>query len=282
MSIIFRVLFGFIALLAASTIFGSFYTIDQGERGVILRNGAISGVAEPGMNFKIPFVDHVVDVSVQNHVQSYDKMQAYSKDQQPTELRLSVSYHVPASQVTEAYAEYGGLGGVVERILDRRVFEQVKNVFGQYNAVTAIQERARLNTDMEAAVRKSVKGPIVIDSLQIENIDFSDAYEQSIENRMLAEVEVQKLRQNAEREKVQAQITVTQANAKADAVRAEAQANADAVRLNGDAQADAIKARAAALGQNPLLVDLTKAEKWDGKLPETMVPSSTVPFLNIH
>jgi fumarate reductase flavoprotein subunit len=54
---------------------------------------------------------------------------------------------------------------------------------------------------------------------------------------------VQRLRQNLEREKVQADIVVTQARAKADAVRAAAQAEADAIRLRGDAEAAAIKAR---------------------------------------
>src|SRR6266496_3515540 len=73
---------------------------------------------------------------------------------------------------------------------------------------------------------------IIIESVQLENIEFSANYLHSIEQRMLAEVEVQKLQQNAEREKVQAQITVTQANAKA---------NADATRLNGEARASNIK-----------------------------------------
>jgi len=45
--------------------------------------------------------------------------------------------------------------------------------------------------------------------VQIENLDFSSEYEKSIEQSMLAEVEVHRLRQNAEREKVQAEIVVT-------------------------------------------------------------------------
>ncbi len=138
-----------------------------------------------------------------------------------------------------------------------------------------------------------MKGPVIVDSVQIENIDFSDAYEASIEQRMLAEVEVQKLRQNAEREKVQAEITVTQANAHADARRADAQAQADAVRLQaqadaeairlrGDAEALAIKARGDALKDNAGLVSLTQAEKWDGKLPTTMLPDGAVPMLDLR
>ena len=96
---------------------------------------------------------------------------------------------------------------------------------------------------------------IVVESVQLENIEFSTTYLHSIEQRMLAEVEVQKLQQNAEREKVQAQITVTQATAKANAVRAEAQAAADALRLNGEARATNIKltgeAEAAAIEPAP-------------------------------
>src|SRR5437870_10322758 len=110
-----------------------------------------------------------------------------------------------------------------------------------------------------------------LEGVQIENIDFSPEYIKSVEARMQAEVEVQRLRQNLEREKVQAEIVVTKAKAEADATRQRAQAEADATRLRGDAEASAIKARAEALGQNPNLVSLVQAEKWDGKLPQTML-----------
>jgi regulator of protease activity HflC (stomatin/prohibitin superfamily) len=87
---------------------------------------------------------------------------------------------------------------------------------------------------------------------------------------MLAEVEVQKVQQNAQREKVQAEILVIQA-----------QAQADSVKLQGDAEAHAINARGKALRDNPALIQLVQAEKWDGKLPTTMGPGQTVPFINV-
>ncbi|MDO6964299.1 prohibitin family protein [Rhizobium alvei] len=286
---------GLIVIVLAALFFifgGSFYTIDQGERGVILRYGAVVGTADPGLGFKLPLIDRVVKITVQSRAQVYENVSTYSRDQQPASVTLSVNYRLPPDQVAKIYAEYGGEEGIVSRLIDRRVYEQMKNVFGRFNAVTAIQERARLNAETEEAIRKFIAGPVVIESVQIENIDFSDAYEQSIENRMLAEVEVQKLRQNAEREKVQAEITVTQANARADAIRAEAEANAAATRLAGQAEADIIRARgmaeadtirakAAALKDNPGLVSLTATEKWDGKLPNTMVPGSALPFIGL-
>jgi regulator of protease activity HflC (stomatin/prohibitin superfamily) len=125
--------------------------------------------------------------------------------------------------------------------------------------------------EIQEAIQKAASNPmLIVESVQVENIDFSDAYEKSIEQRMLAEVEVQKVQQNAEREKVQAEIAVIQAKAQADAVK-----------LQGDAEAHAINARGKALRDNPSLIQLVQAEKWDGKLPTTMVPGQTVPFINV-
>lgn len=284
---------GFAVLVGLSILFGSWFTIDQGERGVILRYGAVSGTAEPGLGFKLPLINSVVQISVQSKAIVYEKMEAYSRDQQPADIRLSVNYRIPADRVQDVYGTYGGEDGLLSRLIERKVFEETKTVFGRFNAVTAIQERGRLNAEVATAIQEGVSGPVVIDSVQIENIDFSEAYEASIEQRMLAEVEVQRLRQNAEREKVQAEITVTQARAQADARRAEAQAQADAVRLaaqaeseairlRGEAEAEAIKARGDALRDNPGLVSLTQAERWDGQLPRTMLPGGAIPMLNLN
>lgn len=276
-----KILGGIIAFFTLFVVLDSWYTVDQGERGVILRYGAVVGNASPGLGFKVPIIDDVEYVSVQSHAPVWDNVVAYSRDQQSANIRLSVSYRIPPDQVSEVYSNYGSVDNLISRLLERRVFEISKTVFGQYNAVTAIQERGKLNADIAHAIQEAVRGPILIESVQIENIDFSDAYEKSIEDRMLAEVEVQKLRQNAEREKVQAQIVVTQAKAQADSVREKAIAEAEAIRLRGEAEATAIKARASALADNPSLVELTKAERWNGTLPTTMVPGGSVPMIGM-
>jgi regulator of protease activity HflC (stomatin/prohibitin superfamily) len=269
-------------IAALTVIFGSWYTVDQGDRGVILRNGAIVGTAEPGLGFKMPLIDSVVDINVQTQARMYENVLAYSRDQQTAGLTISVNYRLLADQVTSIYADYGGAEGVLSRVLDRQALEEVKNVFGKFNAATAIQERERLAAEIQMAIQSAVVGPILIESVQIENIDFSDAYENSIEQRMLAEVEVQKVRQNAEREKVQAEIAVIQAQAQADAQVAAAEAEATAIKLRGDAEAESIKARSAALRDNPNLIQLIQAERWNGILPTHMIPQGAVPFINVQ
>ena len=270
-----------VGLVALTVLGGSWYTVGEGYRGVQLRNGAVVGTAEPGLGFKMPVIDSVVDISVQSQARTYENVQTYSKDQQTASLMISVNYRLPADQVETIYGEYGGAEGVVNRLLDRQVPQAVKNVFGRFNAVTAINERGRLVNEVATALMESVKGPIIIESVQIENIDFDDGYERAIAARMEAEVEVQKVKQNAEREKITAEITVIQAQAAADSKLAEAKAAAEATRIQGEAEAAAIKAKSEALKDNAGLIALIQAEKWNGALPTTMIPDSTVPFMDV-
>jgi regulator of protease activity HflC (stomatin/prohibitin superfamily) len=271
---------GAVIIVGLTIFFGSWFQIDQGERGVHLRNGAVIGSAEPGLGFKLPVFDDVKRISVQNLTREYEKVPAYSKDQQTAEIRVSVSYHVPPGDVIALYSEYGSIENRTSRVVDRQVPTQVENVFGRYTAVSAVQNRVQLVKDVTKAIRESVHGPIVVDSVQLENIDFSDAYEKSIELRMQAEVLVQTEKQNLEKEKVNAEIAVTQAKGQAESNLARARAEAEATRVKGEAEASAIKARAEALAQNQNLIELTKAERWDGKLPTTMIPGSAVPFIS--
>src|SRR5437016_889002 len=282
---------GVVALIIA---LGSWYTVDQTERGVLLRNGAVIGTAQPGLGFKLPLFDSVEKISVRTATYTWDKMNSYSFDQQPADLKISVTLRAAPEKVSDLYAKFGRLDAAVNQVVSPVVNQQVKVVFGRYTAVKAIQDRGALNSAIKDAITDTLKYDpmIVIESVQLENIEFSANYLHSIEQRMLAEVEVQKLQQNAEREKVQAQITVTQATAKANAVRAEAQASAEALRLNGEAKASniritgeaeaaAIEARAKALGSSPNLVTLVQAERWNSVLPTTMVPGSAVPFVSV-
>jgi len=258
-----------VGLAAIYGVFASWYTVDQGERAVVLRLGATVGEAGPGLHFKMPWINTVHKITVQNQNKRYSALEAYSRDQQPANLTVSVTYM--ASNPMAVYEQYGDLDGAVFRLIDPRVTSGVKTIFGQYDAVRAIQERAGLNIDIADAVTSAITGPIQIISVQVENIDFSEAYEQSVEQRMLAQVEIQRREQNLRTTEVEAQIART---------RAEGEANA--IRLRGEAEGAAIRARAEALRMNADLVQLQAVEKWDGKLPTTMVPSTALPFINLQ
>ncbi|EDY2029984.1 prohibitin family protein [Salmonella enterica] len=276
--------FVIVVLIVLSVIFGSWYTVDQTERGVVLRNGRIVEVAEPGLHFKWPFINSVEKISTQVHKAAYKKVTAYSKDQQPATITISVNYAVPPSKVAEVYASSKDLESLVGRILDPQVPEKAENTFGQFTAVSVVQKRADFVKAFTANVRealKEVNSPLYIESVNVENIDFSKAYEDSVEKQMQAEVAIQTRRQNLETEKVNAEIARTQAQGVADSALAKAKANAAAITLQGDAQAHALAAKGKALADNPVLVNLMAVEKWDGVLPRQQVPGSATPFVNI-
>ena len=264
-------------------VFGCIYTVDEGERAVVLRNGRLVEVAEPGLGFKWPLIDTAKSISIRNHSIKFGGVDAYTHDQQPAKLVVSASYHVPDSGVRALYSLYGSLENMEDRLISRQLPTQVENVFGQYTAISVVKDRVAFVKDLNDAVRAAIKdSPVIIDSVQVENIDFSAVYEKSIEDRMDAEVKIATRRQNLETEKVNAEITVTKAKAEADSRLAAAKADAEAVRLKGQAEAESIRARGEALRQNPQVVNLTTAQRWDGKLPDTMIPGGTVPFVEVR
>jgi regulator of protease activity HflC (stomatin/prohibitin superfamily) len=267
-------------ILLLILILSSYFTIDQGERGVVLHMGAIAGEAEPGLHFKLPIITTIQKISVQIQKESFARtaegdarMQAYSRDQQPATIALSVNYHV--TDASAVYAQYGSLAGMQARVINPKTFEQLKNVFGQFDAADAIQKRAALNADVYNAIRTAVQGPVVIDSVQIEDISFSSQYEAAVEARMQAIVK----QQQAEADK---QKRIIDADASAYEVKAAADAKAHQIAVQGAAEAGAIKARGDALRDNPSLPGLVAAEKWNGVLPTTMVPGNALPFLNLN
>jgi regulator of protease activity HflC (stomatin/prohibitin superfamily) len=271
------VLLGLIALAVVSITTGSFYSVGAGERVVVLRVGAVQRVSGPGLHFKIPWIEDIRRISTRVAVLEWSKarnnaMESYSRDQQPATLEVKIALRVPPDDksVTELYTTYRDLDGFEQTIVVPRALEGIKTVFGQFNAVIVIQERAQFNKGVEAELRRLITGPVQIEGVQVQDISFSQAYEQSVEQRMQAQVEVERVQQNKAREQLQADIKVIQATA-----------DAQSVKLKGDAEASAIRARGDALKDTPQLVALTAAEKWNGVLPSTMVPGGAVPFITL-
>lgn len=259
-------------------VLSTYYTINQGELGVVLHFGAVDGVSQPGFHLKTPLVTTVEKISIQPQVASYGtdsnaQFQSYSRDQQPANLQVSVNFH--ATDVVAVYSQFGDLETMRARIIDPKVYEQVKNVFGQFDAADAIQKRAKLNAEVYEAIRVAVKGPLVIDSVQIQDITFSQQYEAAVEARMQAIVK----QQQAEADKAK---RIIDADAAAYEVEAQAKATAFSKQAVGEAEAAAIRARGDALRANPELPSLVAAEKWNGVLPTQMVPGNSVPFLQLN
>jgi Membrane protease subunits, stomatin/prohibitin homologs len=258
--------------------FGSFYTINQGDRGIVLRWGKVVKVADAGINFKIPVMDQVREMSIRT-IKIEKPIQTYSKDIQAADVGFSLNYSINPANIQHIYSQYGLK--YWESIIIPQILAKPKDVFGKYNAVDIVQNREKLTAEILTELQKFFSNTgIFIESVQIENIDFSNEYEKSVEERMKAEVEVQRVRQNLEREKLNADMVRTQAKGEADAMLTKATANAEAIKLEGSAQAYVIEQRSEVLAKNPEYVRLIEAERWNGILPTTILPTNTLPIIN--
>jgi regulator of protease activity HflC (stomatin/prohibitin superfamily) len=267
------------AVVGVLIVWSGFTTIDQGNIGVRLRFGEAIGTMQPGFHIVIPFMDKVVTFSTRTKKQTYSQVNAYSRDIQAADNLVSVNYRVDGAKAIEVYSRYGE--NFVDSIISPVIFKRFKEIFGKYDAREIVNSRDKLGIEVENNIRQNMPNGIIIEGVQIENIEFSDAYEQAIEATAQAEASVRKAMQELAQKKVDAEKVVVQAQADAQARLAAAKAEADAIKLKGEAEASAIQAKANALRENPGLVALTATEKWDGKLPTTFVPGSAVPFVQI-
>ena len=254
------------------------FTTQETERTVVLRNGKFVEVAQPGFHLVMPFVTSTKDISVTGESRRWEKLQAYSRDQQPADMAVSVSFSVTPGQDEDLYKKYNTVEAMIARVIDRQVPQALENVFGQYTAISAVQDRTRLVADVNKAVKEAMKNePVTISSIQIEGLSFSPAYDKAVEDRMTAQVAVEQSQQDLEKAKITSQIQLTNAKAAADSNYAQLVAEANGIKAKGDAEASAIRAKGEALKQaGDTLVAYTYATRWSGNSPTTVVPNSSL------
>lgn len=278
------ILSGIVGIFFLTVFWGSWYTVDQGQVGLVLRNKEISSEAGPGWHLKMPVVDDIHTFSIRSERfiwggEGATKIQAFSKDIQTVDFVISVNLRVAPEKVGKVYSVYG------MDYANRAIFPQVpsalKDVAGKYTAPELISKRATFGDDFLSRLRARVPPEFIIDSVQIENIDFSDNFERSIEAAAEMNAQAEKSKNQLAREEAQAKIKVVQAIAQADAAKAAGDAAAHVIEVKGQAEATAIKAKGDALRSSPELVQLTVAQRWNGVLPVNMYANSPVPLLNL-
>lgn len=269
-----------IALLI--TLFGSIYTVNEGHVGIVKRFSEARAQVSPGLHFKVPLIDSVEEIEVRTR-KNEEKMASSTQEQMPVTVVVSVNWTVEKSAALDLFRQYGGLSQFEQRILDPRFRSATKGVIPKFSAEQLIQDRASTIQLIERNLIEEMKDfPVVVDNIQIENIVLPKKYIASIETKQteknLADAEKHKLA----RQNLLAQQDVNTAKAKADGITLVAIAEAESIRIKGLAEAQAITAKAKALGNNPLIVKLTEAQNWDGKLPATILGSSNMPILDMR
>lgn len=258
---------GFIAVVTMTLLLMTFYVIDEGHVGIVKRFGEAIEQNKAGLHTKIPVVDSVEVIEIRTK-RNTEKLAAATSEQMPIQAEVSVNWTVNRESAFKLFVDYGGLDQFENRILDSRLKSAAKGAISKYTAEQIIVSRSEVINSITLSLEETMRDfPVSLDSIQLDNIDLPPNYLKSIETKQteknLAAAEQHKL----DRQKLQAQQAVNTASAEADSKRLVARAEADSVKMIGEAEAESIKAKAAALKSNPLIVQLTLAQKWDGAQP---------------
>jgi regulator of protease activity HflC (stomatin/prohibitin superfamily) len=173
---------------------------------------------------------------------------------------------------------------VVEKtLIDPAIMESVKAITALYTAEQLITKRDEVKNRIQAQIdsflnetlrEKELIGSLTIANIAITDFDFSAEFNRAIEEKVRAEQEALK----AKNEKLK---RVTQAEAAAAEKTLAADAMAYEIEVQSKARADAIEREAKALKDNPQLIQLRIAEKWNGVLPR-FTGSEAIPLLSIE
>ena len=138
-----------VSFFVLSTVFGSFFTVKTAEVAVVVRFGKFLRIAEPGLSWKVPFIDSVagrvslrvnqitltmetktkdnvfvtIPISVQNRVRPEAVYDAFYRLANPeaqiqSYVEQVILGHVPGMTLDEVFASQSGIASAVKKELD--------------------------------------------------------------------------------------------------------------------------------------------------------------------
>lgn len=278
------------ALTLLVVIVGSttFFTVNPYERGIVTRAGNFSYVAEPGLHFKLPFLDDVTFRRVDVQTITTPTLNTYTVDNQEVDAVLVIQFVTSPQDLAYIYANVGN----VAPLLQTMVADRWKVEAGKINVSNFAANRGNLVNSVKATAASEARRlyHVEITDVQLVNLDYQKSYRDAQAAAAVVKTQIEqsqglqeKARIDAETARIaaagEANRAIERARGEAESTRLAAIARAEATRVQGEAEARAKGLMAEALTANPTLVEYQKALAWDGKLPVNMYASTPLPFL---
>jgi regulator of protease activity HflC (stomatin/prohibitin superfamily) len=276
--------------------FNSAYVIEPTELAGVRRLGQVVSQqpVEPGLHFKVPLLDQVDRLQVSLETYRIDQLTVNTIDNQPIKVSVGLTYRIPKSAVLFLLYSVGRAGNVdLDANFERIIADRTAKIFAQQNTTRISESRNEISTALKQLLSTDLRNLFQIDVIdfQISDIIYSESFRASVEAAVKAKNEAVAAENTVNRVKYEAQQNVEKANGDAqarlriaDAERQaailQAQGKAEAIRLEGESRANVLRLNAQVLKESPLLIDLTKADRWNGILPSVLLEgSSATPLL---
>ena len=211
---------GILLLIGLVSFFSAMRSVDTGRVGVVTQYGQVTGrELDEGLSWVLPLgLNNVTEYDVKTQ-----KVEAQSaaatKDLQDVNATIVLTYNLNRGKVSEVHQKVGPDFQQID--IDPQVQEAFKAVSAQFTASELITKRA----EVKAAVLENIKervgsnGRYNIQDIAITNFSFSEAFNQAIEAVQIANQNVAQARQELETVKVNAEKSIAEATAQAEAQR---------------------------------------------------------------
>jgi regulator of protease activity HflC (stomatin/prohibitin superfamily) len=266
-----------ILILVLIWLFRPFTIVDGGYVGVKTFFGAPeSEVLGSGFHFVVPVAEAVYEVSTQPQLASTTET-ASTQDQQNVSTGVSVNFTVNPAEAVTFWKNYRDIPTLTQTIIAPIVSNDTKAVTADYTAQELITRREQVRQEIEQDVRSDLAQyrVVVVTGVNITNFSYSDAYDQAIDAKQVAQQTALEEQYKLQQVQISAQQQVAQAAAAVDI--AQGQAKATILQAQADAQAYKLKQQAL----TPDILTLSAIQRWDGQLPHYMAGSTPLPFLQL-
>jgi len=270
-----------VALIVVVVALAPYVVVPTGHTGIVTTFGRVENYTLPeGFHLKNPIQQVIM---MDNRAQkSTISMQAFSSDIQQVDVVCSVNYRVDRETAQDLYRNVGV--NYYQTIMEPRIKEDVKAVFTKYSAENLVGARATLSTQVKELLSPLMKqNGIDIIAVSIEDIDFTDAFTNAVEDKQVAEqtklrVETEQAQQVSV-EKSAAERRVIAANAEAQERAIFAEADAKVARIQADAaryagEQEAAKNQAIAQSLTDAFIEYLKITRWNGSVPQVQLSGS--------
>ena len=282
------------AALVVTTLSAGLVFIEPEERGVVISALAAKGYREeamtPGLRWIVPFVERVIryPISRQTYTMSIvpnegqvmgdDSITARTANGQEVFIDSSVIYQVDPEQVVKVHILWQDR--YPAELIRAQIRGIIRDAVSQYKVeeVVAAKRFEMVKYVNEKMTSKLQENGLILVDFVLRNITFSPEYAASIEQKQIAEQQVQQAVFVVQQRKQEALQAVETAKGLADAAVIAAEGAAKARLIQAQAEADSLKLIQNAIANNPELLTYQYISKLAPNISTMLLPSNA-PFV---
>lgn len=243
--------------------FGCFTIVDVNTVGIMynpFKNGVQDEVLAEGFKSKSPF-DKVYKISTEVQEFTFKDLTVQTGDSQWVNSIIQIQVRIDREKAFEYFKKYGGKNlKDIQSILSNTTQKQLEKTSIQYNIMQVLGEKRDeiVSKTLDELRKELLNDGILVERIVLVDTDAGEAIEKAIEKEASAKKEAE--------------------TAKYQKEKAELEGEAKVIEAKKEKEANELKQKTLT---NQILTE-KMIEKWDGKMPTTMIGQDILSLLKIN